>query len=490
MNRLEECLGAAFKREDFGIDANGVVKSGKPLTQRRIRAVCNAAKDFIARSKLDKKFSDTTSLLTGSPISAIIGDERDNGWHGSLSNFSELAVGINDAAQKLRNEGDTQTINEEGVEVTLTLTEGRISASLTIGGETRPVANFAKTKEEIQSAMDKTLLDLYDSFTENWSGSTYGREALRSQISHCRELCQGDLGTTNNCLLRSLASKLLVEKAGVTNEQISMLTNSQLAEFATKLCKTGNAEEVNKAVALAVTSVIASNAELDKRFPDVSALLEGKKIEEIVGGNRDAGWEEKAGDLAVLAAKINRAALTITQNGASTEVDHGGITVVLRVKNNQVEASLKCGTVERAIGNVTADREFLCIAMDDTVFSLYDSFAEKKNKDDVNVTYHGRAVLSNRVLEHYKELSKDSMETKKNCPLRTFAAGLLKMKARVTDAQIAKLTNSQLATYVETLCQVGDASGIKDLIDSAIEEDDVEVDEEYNFVEDRNKIDD
>ena len=43
MDRLSELLGPAFKRGDFGIDANGEVKSGKPLTQRRIAAICREA---------------------------------------------------------------------------------------------------------------------------------------------------------------------------------------------------------------------------------------------------------------------------------------------------------------------------------------------------------------------------------------------------------------------------------------------------------------
>ena len=44
MRRLEEVLGPeAFRRGDFGIK-NGVVDSGKPLTQRRITAIVNAAR--------------------------------------------------------------------------------------------------------------------------------------------------------------------------------------------------------------------------------------------------------------------------------------------------------------------------------------------------------------------------------------------------------------------------------------------------------------
>lgn len=44
MDRLEDILGPAFKRDDFGINADGEVKSGKPLTQHRITAIVNAAR--------------------------------------------------------------------------------------------------------------------------------------------------------------------------------------------------------------------------------------------------------------------------------------------------------------------------------------------------------------------------------------------------------------------------------------------------------------
>jgi len=43
MDRLSELLGPAFKRDDFGIAPDGTVKSGKPLTQRRIKAILGRA---------------------------------------------------------------------------------------------------------------------------------------------------------------------------------------------------------------------------------------------------------------------------------------------------------------------------------------------------------------------------------------------------------------------------------------------------------------
>ena len=57
MSRLEEILGPAFKRGDFGIK-DGVVDSGKPLTQRRIQAIVKAA-----RAKGDAAAYDGTTYL-------------------------------------------------------------------------------------------------------------------------------------------------------------------------------------------------------------------------------------------------------------------------------------------------------------------------------------------------------------------------------------------------------------------------------------------
>ena len=47
LDHLQQVLGKEFKRSDFGVDRNGVVKSGKPLTARRINsilAIVDAAK--------------------------------------------------------------------------------------------------------------------------------------------------------------------------------------------------------------------------------------------------------------------------------------------------------------------------------------------------------------------------------------------------------------------------------------------------------------
>ena len=57
MSRLEEILGPEFKRGDFGIK-DGVVDSGKPLTQRRILEVNNAI-EALGRENIFHPFQDS-----------------------------------------------------------------------------------------------------------------------------------------------------------------------------------------------------------------------------------------------------------------------------------------------------------------------------------------------------------------------------------------------------------------------------------------------
>ena len=92
MDRLETLLGPeTFKRADFGINADGEVKSGRPLTQRRIQAVQSAAvnaairlNDAVATAKpaaanayarvKDARFGSLDSLVE-SAMKATSGDE-------------------------------------------------------------------------------------------------------------------------------------------------------------------------------------------------------------------------------------------------------------------------------------------------------------------------------------------------------------------------------------------------------------------------------
>ena len=442
MDRLEEILGPAFKRGDFGIK-NGVVDSGKPLTQRRIQAVCNAATDYAARARLDKKFEDVTTLLNGGTIGAIIGDDRDEGWSFRLNNFAEIAAKVHHAALSLMDEGDSKTINHEGVKIELTVAGGGIRANLTINGETRPVAGFTATNDVLCTRMLDTINDLYDSFPEQRDGSlTWGRAAISNEVLgvYTDSMPEEDLDTKNPCLLRDFAGGLLIKKAGVTDAEIGKLTNREILSFTRSLCKTNDVPGVRNA--------IASN----QTFKDVSALIDGKPISEIIGDDRTEGWEARVDNLAVMAGKIRQAEQTIKDDGDSATVEYGAFKVDLKLTDGKIASTTTVGITTR---KSTVKQEDFHKRIADAVSSPHNSFAGK-------------------VLAHYKVLSekegKNFLETKEGCPFRDFASWILKTKARVTDEQIDKLTNKQLEDFVVMFCQMGDASGIKDVVALTIEE--------------------
>lgn len=61
MSRLQQLLGKDFKRSGFGIDANGRVNSGKPLTARRINAILARVDAAKANGLVD----DAITYITG-----------------------------------------------------------------------------------------------------------------------------------------------------------------------------------------------------------------------------------------------------------------------------------------------------------------------------------------------------------------------------------------------------------------------------------------
>ena len=64
MDRLEKILGPAFKRSDFGVPAEGgAVKSGKPLTQRRINLIMTQAAAFESKDFSIASYKNKLSVI-------------------------------------------------------------------------------------------------------------------------------------------------------------------------------------------------------------------------------------------------------------------------------------------------------------------------------------------------------------------------------------------------------------------------------------------
>lgn len=466
-NNLQTILGDSFKLADFGFDADGAVASGKPLTQRRIKAVCNAAKQYAA----DSRFQDVSVLLKGAKFADIFAENRGNGWNDKMNNMAVLAAKVRDAALSLKNENDTIDIKQGDVEINLMLLRGKLRAVGKVGdGPMQTVEDFEPTKEELCFALDDAISALYDSFPEVENGNlTYGHAAIFEVVDYYENSTSPEeRDTKNSCSLRDFAGGILMTKAGITGEQISKLTNTQLATFVRTLCLSGNVQEVKDKVAQAVA--------LDAKFEDVSSLLKGKTIGEVIGDKRDEGWEAKVNDFAGLAVKIHRAAQDMNAEGDSAQVEHGEVKIEFERTAGGINASLRLGGATRNLGKVAETREELCFAMDDTVSSLYGSFTEKKDRD---LTY-GRAALANTVWSFYNELPEDDKDTRKDCAFRNLAGGILMTKAGVPDGQIAKLTNRELANFLDTLCNTGDGPSVKETISLAVDEN-KEMDEEIVY---------
>ena len=78
MDRLSELLGPEFKRDDFGIGDDGIVDSGRPLTQRRIKAILNRA-TLVGRAKnedFDIKAAQVKYDYVSSKIKSLPEDSR------------------------------------------------------------------------------------------------------------------------------------------------------------------------------------------------------------------------------------------------------------------------------------------------------------------------------------------------------------------------------------------------------------------------------
>ena len=78
MDKLAALLGDDFKREDFGIGDDGVVNSGRPLTQRRIKAILNRA-TLVGRAKnedFDIKAAQVKYDYVASKIKSLPEDSR------------------------------------------------------------------------------------------------------------------------------------------------------------------------------------------------------------------------------------------------------------------------------------------------------------------------------------------------------------------------------------------------------------------------------
>lgn len=73
MDKLAKLLGPAFKRDDFEVGADGIVKSGKPLTQRRITAIVKQAQ-IVSEGAFDYEVYTTKLAHANEVVAKLPGD--------------------------------------------------------------------------------------------------------------------------------------------------------------------------------------------------------------------------------------------------------------------------------------------------------------------------------------------------------------------------------------------------------------------------------
>lgn len=127
MDKLENILGPAFKRSDFGVPAEGgAVKSGKPLTQRRIKEIMTQAsvyesKDFsIAAYK--NKLSAIMKELGMPDVTKVDQKNLDKMFKGNPT--ARIFADIQRSLNFLENDLDKLVKNDSNYEFDLELAEG------------------------------------------------------------------------------------------------------------------------------------------------------------------------------------------------------------------------------------------------------------------------------------------------------------------------------------------------------------------------------
>ena len=120
----------------------------------------------------------------------------------------------------------------------------------------------------------------------------------------------------------------------------------------------------------------------------------------------------------------------------------------------------------KSVENFAAKPKDVCDAMEGTISALYDSFTKR---EFLNLTL-GRSALSGAMDAMETSMSQEDLGSKTGCRLRDFAGGILMSKAGATKAQVAGLTNQEIANFLETLRETRDPSSVKDAIAMTVED--------------------
>ncbi|SFK20439.1 hypothetical protein [Succinivibrio dextrinosolvens] len=127
MDKLEKILGPSFKREDFGVPAEGgAVKSGKPLTQRRINQIMTQASAYETKDfSIDAYKSKLAVVMKDLGMPDVKGKTKEQLDQMFANNrTARIFADVQKSLDFLENELDELLKNNGKYEYELELTEG------------------------------------------------------------------------------------------------------------------------------------------------------------------------------------------------------------------------------------------------------------------------------------------------------------------------------------------------------------------------------
>ena len=240
---------AVLKEHDYG--------QGKPLTARRISAVCNAVRVCAEQERQNQQIQEDASkaecigrLLGGESIEQIVGEARGEGWLDFARQLGDIQMFVALNAHAVNADADVTLENPFGGNTVLTLgNDGKVTATVTVGEQTRTV-NTGKTPQELAAAANRGLVELDGSFADvQVDDRSTGRMLLSTRILPNLQV-NGSLPDSEPCQLRTFAGALLISKAGATQELVDAFDNEQLANFAHTLLANPPANDPNVKAAM------------------------------------------------------------------------------------------------------------------------------------------------------------------------------------------------------------------------------------------------
>ena len=240
---------AVLKEHDYG--------QGKPLTARRISAVCNAVRVCAEQERQNQQIQEDASkaecigrLLGGESIEQIVGPGRGEGWLDFARQLGDIQIFVALNAHAVNADAGVTLENPFGGNTVLTLgNDGKVTATITVGEQTRTV-NTGKTPEELAAAANRGLVELDGAFVDvQVDDRSTGRMLLSTRILPNLQV-NGSLPDSEPCQLRTFAGALLIAKAGATQELVDAFDNEQLANFAHTLLANPPANDPNVKAAM------------------------------------------------------------------------------------------------------------------------------------------------------------------------------------------------------------------------------------------------